>query len=229
VRRLIVNADDFGYTEGINRGVVECHTRGVLTSASLMVTGHAVGDAVALGREHPALSVGLHFDVWGEDERDFDTRDVEAVRDELHRQLDEFHRLTGRGPTHVDSHRHVHREPQVWPVFAEVVEPLGIPLRGDGRVAYVGGFYAQWEWRVTDLRHVSVAAFERLLAEAVDPWTELGCHPGHVSDDQMWVYHREREEEIRTLTDPRLPRAIAEQGLVLASYADWPVPAEDQA
>jgi predicted glycoside hydrolase/deacetylase ChbG (UPF0249 family) len=222
VRRLIVNADDFGYTEGINRGIVECHVRGVLTSASLMVTGHAVADAVALSREHPALSVGLHFDVWGEDERDFDTSDVAAVRDELRRQLEDFHRFTGRDPTHVDSHRHVHREPQLWPLFVEAVEPLGVPLRGDGRVAYVGAFYAQWEWRVTELEHVSVAAFERLVREeAAGPWTELGCHPGYVSHHPVWVYHREREEEIRTLTDPRLPRAIAGQGLELASFADY--------
>src|SRR5205823_5875996 len=123
-RYLIVNADDFGASAGINRGILECHTRGVVTSASLMVTGRAARAAAAISRDHPALAVGLHWDVWGEDERDFDLADVPAVRDEFRRQLDEFHRLLGRSPTHVDSHRHAHRGAALMPVFRELVAPL---------------------------------------------------------------------------------------------------------
>jgi predicted glycoside hydrolase/deacetylase ChbG (UPF0249 family) len=144
-RILIVNADDFGASAGINRGILACHTRGVVTSTSLMVTGRAAREAVAISRDHPALGVGLHWDVWGEDEREFDLSDLGAVRDEFRRQLDEFVRLLGRMPTHVDSHRHAHRDAAVMPVFRALVEPLGVPLRGCGRVGYVGGFYAQWE------------------------------------------------------------------------------------
>src|SRR6516164_11656277 len=107
---LIVNADDFGASAGINRGILESHTCGVVTSTSLMVTGRAVAEAVSMSRDHPALAVGLHWDVWGEDERNFDLENRAAVRDEFRRQLDEFHRLLGRDPTHVDSHRHAHRE-----------------------------------------------------------------------------------------------------------------------
>src|ERR687887_2074219 len=100
-RNLIFNADDFGASTGINRGILECHTRGVLTSTSLMVTGRAARAAVAMSRDHPALGVGLHWDVWGEDERAFDTRDLAAVRDEFARQLEQFRALTGRDPTRV--------------------------------------------------------------------------------------------------------------------------------
>src|SRR5215471_1821176 len=170
---LIVNADDFGASAGVNRGILECHTRGVVTSTSLMVTGRAVHEAVALSRDHPALAVGLHWDVWGEDEREFDLDDMAAVRDEFRRQLDEFHRLLGRPPTHIDSHRHAHREEQVMPLFRELVAPLGVPLRDDGRVRFVGGFYAQWEWQVTDLEHVSVPFLQWMLREEVEEgWTE---------------------------------------------------------
>src|SRR6185437_11280085 len=59
-KHVIFNADDFGASAGINRGVLECHTRGVLTSASLMVTGRATREAAAMSRDHPALAVGLH-------------------------------------------------------------------------------------------------------------------------------------------------------------------------
>ena len=219
---LIVNADDFGASAGVNRGILECHTGGVVTSTSLMVTGRAVHEAVGLSREHPELAVGLHFDVCGEDEREFDTDDVAAVRDEFRRQLDEFHRLMGRLPTHVDSHRHVHREEHLMPVFREMVAPLGVPLRDDGRVKFIGGFYAQWEWGVTELEHISVAALQRILRNEVgDGWTEVSCHPGYRSPGYASVYLAEREEEVRTLTDPRVRQTITALGLRLVSYADY--------
>jgi chitin disaccharide deacetylase len=219
---LIFNADDFGASTGINCGILKCHTHGVVTSASLMVTGRAVRDAVAASREHPELAVGLHWDVWGEDEREFDIGDLPAVRDEFYRQLDEFHRLLGRMPTHVDSHRHVHRGRELMPLFRELVEPLGVPLRDDGRVRFVGGFYAQWEWMVTNLEYVSVSFLQRMLREEVgEGWTEFSCHPGYLSPDYAAVYHREREAEVRTLTDRRLRQTIEKLGIRLASYSDY--------
>ena len=223
-KNLIINADDFGLTSGVNRGIVECHQKGVVTSTSLMVTGHAVDEAAAMASENTGLSIGLHWDVWGEDEREFDIGDVPAVRDEFHRQLDEFHRVMGRMPTHVDSHRHAHREAHLMPVFMELVAPLGVPLRGDGGVCFVGGFYAQWEWRVTNLEYVSPASLKRLLAEEVaEGWTEFSCHPGYVTADEAawWVYAKEREAELRTLTNPEIRRHIEQLGIHVVNYSNF--------
>jgi chitin disaccharide deacetylase len=222
--RLIVNADDFGASTGVNRGIVDCHVHGILTSTSMMVTGRAVDEAVALSREHPDLGIGLHWDCWGEDEREFDMADERAVREEFARQLDAFHALMGRGPTHVDTHRHAHRE--CLELFAELVEPLGVPLRGDGRVEWIGGFYAQWEWMVTNLEHVSVARLDEILTDEVgEGWTEVSCHPGYVTPDYDAVYLTEREAEVRTLCDPRIRATVDALGLDLVSYADLPVAA----
>ena len=81
-RKLIVNADDFGASAGVNRGVVEAHVRGVVTSTSLMVKGAGATGAAALARLHPRLGVGLHWDldspVQGET---IDSGDPGAVRD----------------------------------------------------------------------------------------------------------------------------------------------------
>jgi hopanoid biosynthesis associated protein HpnK len=60
VRRLIVNADDFGLTAGVNRAIAEAHTRGIVTSSTLMATGPAFDDAVRLAKQLPHLSVGCH-------------------------------------------------------------------------------------------------------------------------------------------------------------------------
>ena len=60
MRRLIVNADDFGYTSGVNRAIVEAHSRGVVTSSTLMANGAAFVEAVQLAKTIPKLSVGCH-------------------------------------------------------------------------------------------------------------------------------------------------------------------------
>jgi hopanoid biosynthesis associated protein HpnK len=61
VRRLIVNADDFGFTAGVNRAIVEAHTQGIVTSTTLMASGPAFDDAVRLAKETPRLDVGCHL------------------------------------------------------------------------------------------------------------------------------------------------------------------------
>ena len=96
-----------------------------------------------------------------------------------------------------------------------------MPLRGDGRVAFVGGFYAQWEWQVTELRYVSVPFLRQMLRQEVgEGWTEFSCHPGYVTPDYHAIYLSEREEEVRTLCDPRIAQEIDNLGITLCSYAD---------
>ena len=217
-----MNADDFGASAGLNRGILECHTRGIVTSASLMVTGRAVHEAVAISRDHPELSIGLHWDVWGEGERAFDVSNLSAIRNEFRRQVEEFYRLMGQMPTHIDSHYHLHRRAELVPVFRELVEPLGVPLRGESGVRFIGGFYAQWEWMVTNLEYVSVPTLQRMLREEVgEGWTEFSCHPGYVSPDFTSVYLQEREAEIRTLTDPDIRQTITDLGIHLGNYTDY--------
>lgn len=60
MRRLIVNADDFGFTAGVNRAIVETHTHGIVTSSTLMASGSAFEDAVRLAKQLPRLGVGCH-------------------------------------------------------------------------------------------------------------------------------------------------------------------------
>lgn len=60
MRRLIVNADDFGFTSGVNRGIVEAHSGGVVTSSTLMANGSAFAEAARLAKTIPTLSIGCH-------------------------------------------------------------------------------------------------------------------------------------------------------------------------
>jgi predicted glycoside hydrolase/deacetylase ChbG (UPF0249 family) len=99
---------------------------------------------------------------------------------------------------------------------------LEVPLREDGPVTFVGGFYAQWEWQVTDLHHVSPEFLIWILRnEVAEGWTELSCHPGYVSDDFTSVYLTEREVEVETLTHPAVRAEIHRLGIRLASYREF--------
>ena len=117
-RSLIVNADDFGQSHGINQGVALAHTDGIVTSASMMVRWPAVSEAVVWARARSGFSLGLHLDLgewtmrggeWVQAYEVVPHDDPAAVAREVARQLGEFRRLMQREPTHLDSHQHIHR------------------------------------------------------------------------------------------------------------------------
>jgi chitin disaccharide deacetylase len=214
-RRLIVNADDFGLTAGVNAGIVEAHVAGVVTSTSLMVDRPGAADAARLAREHPELSVGLHY---VEDGPEID--DPGHVARTFAAQLERFRDLTGGDPTHVDSHHHVHLTRLA--MFEPLVAPLAVPLRGGGGVTFVGAFYAQPRRGVVELDRVRAPFLLELLStEAAGECTELGCHPANSTVDLVSSYTWEREVELATLTKPDLRARIEELGLTLASYHNW--------
>lgn len=221
MRVLVVNADDFGYSRGINRGIAEAHDRGIVTSTSLMVDAPHAVEAAALALGRPGLSVGLHVNFTNEEERLVEFNEPDACRADLDRQLARFEALLGRPPTHLDSHQHVHRGRATRPVFREAAARLGVHLRDEPPVVYKGGFYGQWEHGKSDPDKVSVAYLERFLREEfTDGAYELCCHPGYVDPEARFVYHRDREWELATLTDPRIRALVGELGIRLVGWRE---------
>lgn len=226
-RYLIVNADDFGQSHGVNRGIIEAHECGIVTSASLMVRWPAAEEAAAYSRKHAELSVGLHFDLAEWACRDYEwvqlyqvipEEDSEGVSREAFYQLAAFRRLVGRDPTHLDSHQHVHLDGPSRRVLGGISRRLRIPLRSCSRkIRYSGSFYGQNEqgWPLPDF--ISVKALIKVLMKLPPGFTELGCHPGF-ADDLDSMYQRERALEIKTLCDPRIRAAVARMGIELASF-----------
>lgn len=152
-RLLIVNADDFGLTSGVNAGIVGAYRRGIVRSASLMVTTPGFADAVALARAHPGLDLGIHLALTGVrpalQPRRIPTllgrdgrfpplgawlRRVVAgrldpgdLRDELGAQLARALR-TGLNFSHVDGHHHTHIFGPVAAIVADLARQIGIPV-----------------------------------------------------------------------------------------------------
>ena len=218
MKYLIVNADDFGASPGINRGIWEAHQRGILTSTSLLVNRAASEAAAALGHAAPELSIGLHVDLRNEgppSATDFPHR----VREELHAQLRRFEELLGRPPTHLDSHHNVHRDPQLLPHFVELAADYGVPLREHSSVRYFSKFYGQWGGR-THLEQISPESLARMLeTEIAEGLTEVSCHPGYADPDYPGSYALEREAELRTLCDPLMREVLAAHGIQLTNYS----------
>jgi hopanoid biosynthesis associated protein HpnK len=166
VRRLIVNADDFGLTAGVNRGIVEAHRTGIVTSTTLMANSAAFDDAVQLARSSPNLSVGCHVvlvdgsPVLGADRVPslIDPRDGSPFRqnisgfalsalagrldtDEIEAEATaQIRKLQSAGihVSHIDTHKHTHMFPRVLQPLLRAARACGVPaIRNPvGRVAF---------------------------------------------------------------------------------------------
>ncbi len=150
--RLIVNADDFGLCEGVNRAVKRAHTEGILTSATIMVGMGGATGAVELARETPTLGVGVHLNLFdnvpiSKDQRVKILLDAngrfglslgrlairsmfskpvrQAIEIELAAQI-QWVIDNGIKPTHLDSHKHLHAFPFIYPVIVRLAERFGI-------------------------------------------------------------------------------------------------------
>ncbi|WP_433965076.1 ChbG/HpnK family deacetylase [Tunturiibacter gelidiferens] len=151
--RLIINADDFGLTRGVNRAIAELHRAGSLTSATLMATGAAFDDAVALARVNPALGVGCHVTLTdgspvsppqsiptllGADGKTFRPSLVDFVQALLRGKISEAEierealaqvkklHAAGVKVTHLDTHKHTHLFPAVTRPLLRVADRCSI-------------------------------------------------------------------------------------------------------
>jgi predicted glycoside hydrolase/deacetylase ChbG (UPF0249 family) len=214
MRGLIVNADDFGLSRGINQGISEAHRNGIVTSTSLMVDTPFSEQAAALSAELPRLTVGLHAeltaivgDLSGEDA-------AATCEEELERQIARFRALTGCWPSHLDSHHNLHRRPDLVDAFVRVGRRHRLPVREHSDATYVSSFYGQ-SGGETALEQVSVRGLERVLRAHGDPLLELGCHPGYADPDLHSSYRQEREAELHTLCDARAPQLLEDLDFIL--------------
>jgi hypothetical protein len=216
VKLLVVNADDLGYDPAIDRGILEAHARGIVTSTTAMVeTAFA---AAALAAAPRSLGIGLHVVLDPALHR-------AAAEAALRRQVARFAALRGAPPTHLDSHKHAHRHPDVLEGFAAVAAELGLPVRAiDGAMRdllrargvatadrFLGDATLRPAWTVASLAGAVAAVGEGV--------TELMAHPGHAPSHVRTSFGVERELELEALCDPRVRAAIEGAGVRLCDFA----------
>jgi len=247
-RTLIVNADDFGLTRGVSRGILEAGASGIVTSTTLIVN-RPLEPALVDELKAAELGVGLHMnltlgapvanpkrvpslvDAEGTFVRDAREAAKRASKDEarieLGTQIDEFRKIMGRFPTHLDTHHHIGRHEPILELVLDFARAIKVPVRSqdDGVRAAA--------------RRLTLRTPDHFMGESgPDPYwsaervlehlaslpggvTEFMTHPGHFDDDLAYSrYGKQRETELAGLTDPRAREAVAQEAIRLAHFGN---------
>ena len=243
---LIVNADDFGLTPGVSRGILEAHARGIVTSTTLLVNREI--PAAQLEELHASdLGVGAHLNltlgapvsnprrvpslVDAEGRFIRDAREAAArartdeARIELGSQIDAFRKIMGRFPTHLDTHHHVGRHDPILDLVLDFARALKVPVRSQD--ATVRTAARRLGLRTPDHFMGEFGpepywsrerTLEHLAALPAD-LSEFMTHPGYFDDDLAYSrYGRQRKTELAGLTDPDVRRAVESHGVRLAHF-----------
>jgi chitin disaccharide deacetylase len=248
-RTLIVNADDFGLTPGVSRGILEAGARGIVTSTTVIVNRATDSELIARLKAS-GLGAGLHLNltlgtpiadprrvpslVDGEgrfirDPREAAQRaDKDEARIELGNQIDAFRGLMGCFPTHLDSHHHVGRHEPILELVFDFARAINVPVRTqDGQL------------RAT-ARGLKIRTPDHFMGEAdAEPYwsaervlehlrtlpagvTEFMTHPGYFDGDLAHSrYGKQRETELAGLTDPRAREMVEREGIRLAHFGSF--------
>ncbi|KHE68220.1 chitin disaccharide deacetylase [Halobacillus sp. BBL2006] len=240
MKKLIINADDFGYSRGVNYGIIDSHQQGVLTSTTFMTNMPGAEHAVELANQNPDLGVGVHL-VLTCDRPLLDTHktivdangdfrklgfykgaftiDYEEVYDEWKAQIEKFLSF-GLEPTHLDSHHHINSFGDIPEVFLKLAKEYNLPVRNNMDITE--------DIKTTD-------SFSYLIETALkddqslnelfesNQTVEVMSHPAYLDkklmDTSSFTYPR--IDEVEFLTHPRIIELIdARSDIQLSTFKD---------
>jgi predicted glycoside hydrolase/deacetylase ChbG (UPF0249 family) len=228
MKKLIVNADDFGYRKEINKGIIYAHKNGIVKSTTVLTGRDAFEDAVALLKENPDLKTGLHIDLDKYIDIRKDISDLPSIAGfkfpkperpeiigEIDRQLDKFLNA-GLKLSHFDGHHNVHLHPEILPLTAQKAKEMNVPVR------FFSSFYAD-ENLANEMKKILNDFEIKYCPHFISGWywgnvdedfsvAELMTHPGF---NEMW-----REFEMAKCCDPTLKSYLKEKNIELISFED---------
>ncbi|HLO12624.1 MAG TPA: chitin disaccharide deacetylase [Pseudoneobacillus sp.] len=229
---LIVNADDFGYSHGVNYGILDSHLNGIVNSATMMMNMPGTEHAIQLAKQHPSLKVGIHLvltcgkpllqDVPSLMDENSHFISLSSLKNRIDVSLDELERewtaqierflASGLNLTHLDSHHHVHTIEELLPVVQKLAKKYNVPVRTNGfeKIKEVEAFS---DLCLVDFYGEGVTAdyFDKLFGRVEDgKKVEVMCHPAYLDNiilsGSSYTYNRLKEVDI--LTTVELPDGI---------------------
>lgn len=226
-RKLIVNADDFGLSPGVNYGIIETFNYGILSSTTLMINQPYVEHALELSKRFPELSMGIHLTF----DKGKALTNVSSLTDsngnflkyaelanigkevdfyqEAEAQLKLFIQLTGKKPTHVDSHHHIHLEfLEANKAILKLCKTYNLDYRKKEEMS--DAFYN---------KNICLETIYKILAEKKSERIEIMSHPAYVDKELCSTssYNEKRAIELEILKDKELKEFIS-KNFTLVNY-----------
>ncbi len=244
MKKLIINADDYGRCKGINYGIVETVENGILTSTTAMVNMPDFSHGRELSKKYPKLGVGIHFVlstgkpltnlkslVNGEgnfalsivkEKSDENKLDLEEIKIEFEAQLKKFVEVYGRKPTHIDSHHHVHLLPKIFEVAKEIAIKNNLPIRTLEKVSVVKCVdYFESSFYGKDATKENLIKILQKISTNKYEISEIMCHPGFLDKDVLKSgYNSPRLDEIEILNAEEVLAEIKKLGFQLVNYEE---------
>ncbi|RDW21338.1 chitin disaccharide deacetylase [Oceanobacillus arenosus] len=240
--KLIINADDFGYSKGVNLGIIETYKNGIVTSATMMTNMPGADDAAKLAKENPELGVGVHLvldcgfpindnvgsliDAEGKfykSDKVLSFAGSNDIEKEFTSQIEKFlsYDLT---PTHLDSHHHIHSQEKVFPIVEKLANKYNLPIRNLRNNIKKSHFniveYFEESFYGDDLTIDSIIKILDKLNQF--DTTEIMAHPAYIDEPVLTgsSYNLQRARELSILTDKRIQHEILNRGIELVSYRE---------
>jgi len=229
--KLIINADDFGYTPGISNGIIYGYKNGIITSTTVLTNIPNIEDDCLKLLELETIGIGLHLNLTlekplsnGKTIQDsngyfndrkhlnFEHLDLEEVETEFRAQINQFIKLFKRTPDHFDSHHSIHDNPRILPITQKLMQEYSIPARRLSSVKFVGQFFAK--------ESTPIHLINLLKTHLNEDCIEIMCHPGF-NDNQLESkssYNKYRQNELETLCSTDVIEYIKKEKIELTHY-----------
>lgn len=239
--KMIINADDFGLSRGVNYGIVDAFKNGILTSTTLMMNTPGLEHAIELSKQYPDLKIGLHLNIAlgkpltkgqslvGHGGQFIKPKNLdpnhffseEEVYDEIEAQYEKFLLLLGRKPTHLDSHLFTTDSNDIMRKCAiRLADKYHLPLRNYDIKGFQHVRFVQYR---TYQAEVGLNYIYDNIQDIVKyDYTEIMTHPAYMDSYIMnkSSYNLKRLEELDFLTNERTKQMIKDYNIDLISYED---------
>ncbi|MDE3717817.1 chitin disaccharide deacetylase [Clostridioides difficile] len=240
--KIIINADDFGYCEAVNYGIISAHNNGIVRSTSMMANMPGVEHGVGLLKENKTLNCGVHMtlscgrpllsnlktivDKDGFFIRRITDEIIEKMDcDEIYRELcAQIDRVKGLGIdiSHLDSHHHIHTLVSLKPVIEKIVTKYNLPIRGGFEynleyskvVPLIDSFYKENVSEEYFIKNID----EIMKYDVVDIMSHSAFLDDYILNSTSYAIDRTKEHKI--LTSKKVKEFLEKNGLVISSYRD---------
>ena len=247
--KIIVNADDFGYSKGVNLGIIEAYRNGLVRSTTIMPPMPGYEHAVELAQKNPGLKVGVHLTlstgkslcethktITDSNGNFLNLKDIERkanagelnlaeVEAEYEAQIQKVV-SSGIKPSHFDSHHHVHNLPGIVGVFLKLARKYNVNVRLYNKGLLVGDYIGIKAAKAFDDTFfgegVSCDNLKSVIGARSDTSLEIMCHPAYV-DQALYAgssYNIKRALELEVLTSDEMKKYVVTNGHTLCSFAD---------